>query len=123
MFLLINLSYFLAHYIGYGTIIALIFLFIAFILISIFSIRPAKTHKGKTILGLTSMIFGVVIILLPLIDILIRVSNTDITHQLWVFASGIRIISLFLIAGTILVVHGLFMFRRNYTSRMLKRDI
>jgi len=95
----------------------------AFILIGFFSIRPAKTAKGKMILGLTSMIFGLLIFLLPLIDTFIQISGINIAYQFLYLTSRILSISIYLIAGAILFVHGLFMFRRNYTSGMLKRNI
>lgn len=123
-YLLISLSYFLAHFIGYGSIIALIFLFVTFCLIAFFTIRPAKTQKGNAILGLTSMIFGVVILFLPLIDVLILSFNTNTPTQLLnIFLFGIQVIFLFLVAGVMLLWNGISMFRKNYTSKMLKKDI
>ena len=116
-YLLISLSYFLAHFIGYGSLIALIFLFVTFCLIAFFTIRPVKTQKGNAILGLTSMIFGVVIFLLPLIDILILSFNTNL------FLFGIQVSFLFLVAGVMLLWNGISMCRKNYTSRMLKKGV
>lgn len=103
--------------------IAMEFLAIAFILAGIFSIRPAKTHKGKMILGLTSMIFGAVIFLLPLINVLIIISSIESTYRFTYLIFNMFNISIYLISGIKLLVHGIYMFRRNYTPGMLKRDL
>ena len=122
LYLLFYLFYVLFYLKLYGGYIVIIIIAIAFILLGIFSYRPAKTPEGNAILGLTSMIFGVLTILLPLIDILIIVANTDISHQLSTFLNGIRMIALYLIPATILLWYGFLMFRENYTPGMLKRD-
>ena len=102
--------------------IAMTFLATAFVLIGIFSIRPAKTHKGKMILGLTSMIFGGVIFLLPIIDIFVQISGIESPHQSFYLLTRLLSIILYLVAGATLLAHGIFMFRKNYTPGMLKRD-
>jgi len=131
LFLLVGILfnlYLYSYYIGFMrnisiSVISMEFLAIAFILTGIFSIHPTKTQKGKVILALTSIIFGAVIFLLPLIDIFIQISDLDIAYQYLYLASSLLSISIYLIAGAIFLVHGLFMFRRNYTPGMLKRDI
>jgi preprotein translocase subunit YajC len=122
--LLIHSGYSIVYSIGCGSIIALILLFIVFCLIAFFTIRPIKTRKGKTILGLTSTIFGIAILFFPLIDFLILVSNAVTSDQLLdIFISGIPISILFLVAGVMLLLNGISMFRKNYTSGMLRKEL
>jgi len=42
---------------------------IALILTGIFTIRPMQSRNGKTIIGITSIVFGVIIIIVPLFHI------------------------------------------------------
>ncbi len=122
-YLLYFFSYSFIHSGGYGSFIAFILIFITFCLLAFFTIRPIKTQKGKTVLGLTSMIFGMVILLFPLIDFLISASNAvNSTQLLSIFISFIQISFLFLTAGALLLWNGISMFRKNYNSRMPKKE-
>lgn len=76
---------------------------IALILTGIFTIRPIQSRNGKIILGITSMIVGVIIIIIPLFHISIWWSNTFSGPMKGALGAS----SPFWLIGIIFVKHGI----------------
>ncbi len=91
---------------------------IASILIGIFILKPRKTAQGKRRLGIISNIFGVVILILPIIGIISTIIETKghpvIFGDLLTFTP---FFTLFLIFGTVLIVHGVHLIRKSKKER------
>jgi hypothetical protein len=108
------ISMFSSPYFSIYSILSLdaVVLGLALILIGIFSIWPVKTDEGRKGLGLTSIIFGIVLALMPIISMIVQISEIGMPYFFMYLLSYAFPLGLYLILGVALIVHGAFLIRR-----------
>ncbi|MFX1525620.1 MAG: hypothetical protein ACFFCC_19085 [Promethearchaeota archaeon] len=84
------------------------------ILYAIFMIRPAKTISRKQNLGLAAMIFGLILIILPIVGIGIQIYSYSILYGFSYVSIVVSIPFLIItIPGIAVLVHGRFLLKRS----------
>ena len=116
------ISFDLGFLISYTIILDFLISGIASILIGIFILRPRKATQGKKRLGIASNIFGAVILILPIIGIISAVIVTEGHSFIFFILTTIApFLAVFLIFGTVLIIHGIRLTRKSKKERRKRK--